>query len=779
MPAYPEYRYIGKNTQRMDAVDIVTGKTTFLDDFRLPKMLCGKALRSPHAHAMIKRIDAGAAKMVKGVHAVLTYKEVPQSWRVGWPLYRPFMDAKLAYVGDIVALVAADTEEIADEAIDLIEVEYEVLQPVFTALESLAPGAPQVYETLPGNAVPPGYPPFQPHGAFWQIKRGDIKEGFEKAAYIAEDTIHFNKMCPPLSPEPPGAIVRWDGGNNYTVWATTQSNYILKVLNSASMLDANLRIMTFNTGGSYGNKQALVGDVVPAALLSRVTNRPVKFFLSKTLQLGTHETRLGATIQAKIGMDKDGRVCVVQGAWLLDSGAYSDSIQGQVGVGLGEMQLVTSKCKYWDFDTNIAITNKIPAGIVRGYGGQELNSCLGLLIARAMKAGNFDPIECYKKNYVQPGDRYQWRDGLWWECKGSHDYPQAMEESARKFGWKDKWKGWGVPTSVNGRKVTGVGAGIIGNADVGEDNTEAYVKIVPDLGRSDGSKVVVQVDITESGMGQRTNVAKMAAEILDVDMSLVQVTDPDTLSNPTGFGLCGSRGTICYGEAVTKATLDVKSKLLEMASRKLNLPAEELDTREGYVYVKADPEKRVNWKGLWEPDLTIMGYGKHIEQFSTPNFCIFIVEVEVDLDTGLTKILKIVSGTDAGQIIDPKTLEMQMQGGIGAACVDTALYEEHIVDLPTGRLMTTNLIDYKWRPFNEFPAFDTVVLQSQIKNASNHFNAVGVGEISGAAGASAVLMAISNAIGEEVAEYPATPDVVLKAIAKKSAAVATAKKGGC
>jgi xanthine dehydrogenase molybdenum-binding subunit len=172
-----------------------------------------------------------------------------------------------------------------------------------------------------------------------------------------------------------------------------------------------------------------------------------------------------------------------------------------------------------------------------------------------------------------------------------------------------------------------------------------------------------------------------------------------------------------------------------------------------------------------------MGYGRHIENFSTPNFCIFIVEVEVDLDTGLSKILKIVSGTDVGQIIDAKTLEMQMHGGIGAACVDTALYEEHIIDKPTGRLMTTNLIDYKWRPFNEFPEFDMAILESQINTF--HFKAVGVGEISGAAGAGAVLMAISNAIGEEVSEYPAGPDVVLKAIAKKSAAVAAAKKGGC
>ena len=773
----PEYRYIGKNTQRLDAVDIVTGKTTFLDDFKLPKMLIGKALRSPHPHAKIKSIDVSTARAMTGVHGVLTYKEVSDSWRVGWPLYRPFMGEKLTYVGDIVALVAAETEEIADEAIDLIQVEYEVLKPVFTALESLAPGAPQMYETLPGNLVPPGYPPFQPHGPFWQIKREDIEEGFKKAAFVAEDTIHFNKMCPPLAPEPPGAIVRWDGGNNYTVWATTQSGYILKILNSASMLDANLRVLTFNVGGSYGNKQALVGEVCSAAVLSHATLRPVKFFLSKTLQLGTHETRLGSTIQAKIGMDKEGRVCAVQGAWLVDSGAYSDSIQGQVGVGLGEMQMVTAKCKYWDFDTNIAITNKVPAGIVRGYGGQELNSCLELLISRTMKAGNFDPIECYKKNYIQPGDRIQWRDGLWWDCKGSAQFPQAIDAAALKFGWNNKWKGWGVPTSVNGSKVTGVGAAITGNCDVGEDNTEAYVKIVPDLGRSEGSKVVVQIDITESGMGQRTNIAKMAADILDVDMSLVQVTDPDTLSNPTGFGLCGSRGTITFGEAVTEAALDVKRKLLAHASKKMNLPAEELDTREGYVYVKADPEKRVPWRGLWEQDLTLMGYGKHIENFSTPNNFIFFVEVEVDQETGLTKILNICGGTDVGQIIDPKTLEMQMQGGIGAACLDTALYEEHILDRPTGRLMTMNLIDYKWRPFNEFPHYDAVVLESQVN--SFHFKAVGVGEVSGAAAAAAVMMAISNAIGEEVSEYPATPAVVLDAIAKKNAAVAAMKKGGC
>lgn len=685
------YRYVGRvNVPRKDAREIVTGKCTFLDDFSLPQLLIGRAKRSPHAHARIKSINVEKARALNGV--------------------------------------AAETREIADEAIELIEVEYEVLPAVTSGIEAIKDGAPQLYPGMfKNNIVTPGYPPFQKDGPFWHLVKGDPEKGFEECAYIAEDTVEFSKMAAPASPEPPGAIVRWEGG-------------------------------------SYGNKQSQVQIVSSAAVLSMKTGRPVKFYQTKAEQMCCFETCLGSQVHAKIGMDKDGVVKAVKAEWTVDTGCLSNATQGQIGVGIGEAQLVMCKCPNWDLDTNLVVTNKQPAGIVRGYGGQELNSCLSLLIGRTMREGGFDPVECYKKNYVGEGDVYTWRDGRQWQAH-SVSYVKAIEAAAEKFGWKDKWKGWGVPTwtSDDGRYVRGVGCGIIGNADIGEDNTEAYVRVVPDL-VGDKARIVLQTNITESGMGQRSNIVKMVAEIMNVPFDKVDITPGDTMINPTGFGLCGSRGTITYGHAVSSAAEDAKHKLFELAKPYLEVAEDSMYLTDYGVATVARPGKFVSWKKLIPQDLTLTGYGQHLENFSTPNMFIVFLEVQVDRETGKVDVLNMLGGTDCGQIIDPSGLEMQAQGGIGSASLDTATFEEHIIDPGTGRTMTYDMIEYKWRPFNEFPEYETCFLESQFDTFQ--FKATGVGEIAGAAAASATMQAISNAIGVQVAQYPATPDVILKALGK-------------
>ncbi|WP_142501328.1 xanthine dehydrogenase family protein molybdopterin-binding subunit [Klebsiella sp. 2680] len=759
------YRYIGKvNVPRKDAQGIVTGKTTFLDDFSLPRMLTGKSLKSPYAHARIISINTEKAKALKGVAAVLTYKEADPTWLLGYPPSKPILGQEMQYIGDTVALVAAESAEIAMEAIDLIEVEYEQLPVITNGIDAVKEGVTQLYKEFKNNIVTPGYPPFQKDGPFWHLIRGDVEKGFDECAICAEDTVEFAKMAAPLAPEPPGAIVSWDGGNDYSIWATTQSCRILEVFGVSVIPDCNLHVRSFNVGGSYGNKQSMVVPVISAALLSRHTGRPVKFYQTKAEQLICSETRLGSQVKAKIGMDEEGVVRAVKAQWFVDTGAFCNTTQGQISVGIGEAQLVMAKCANWDLDTYCIVTNKQPAGIVRGYGGQELNSCLSLLMARAMQAGNFDPVECYKKNYVSDGDPYIWRDGRLWIAH-SINYVPAIEAAAAKFGWKDKWKGWGVPTwtSEDGTRVRGVGCSIIGNADVGEDNTEAYVRIVPDM-VGDKARVILQTDITESGMGQRSNIAKMVAEILNVPYERVELTPPSTKINPTGFGLCGSRGTITYGHAVSNAAENAKKKLCELAVHHLDISMDAMELRDFGVSSKARPDQFVSWKKLIPPDLTLTGYGQHLENFSTPNFFMVLIEVEVNKETGKVDVVRMVGGTDSGQTIDPSMLEMQCQGGIGAASLDTAIYEEHIIDPVTHRTLTFNMLEYKWRPFNEFPVYETSILQSQFDTFQ--FKAVGVGEIAGASAASATMQAISNAIGIQVAQYPATPDVILQALGK-------------
>ena len=763
---YTDYKYIGKRNTRKDARDIVTGRAVFLDDFLVPNMIYGRMLRSPYAHAMIKNINTEKAKALKGVHAILTYKDVNPDWKLGWPPQKKILDEHLRYVGDPVAFVAADTVEIANEAIELIEVEYEILPAALNGWDAGREDAAQLYpELFERNVVTPGFPVFQPEGPFWHLEKGDVEKGFAESEYIIEDRVEYNKMPNPNAPEPPGVIVKQESPMNFKVWATTQGSMILKQLASFGIPGANFKVETFNVGGSYGNKQMLTGLVMCATLLTMATKRPVKVFYTKTEQLQCYENRLGSQISIKIGVDKEGIVNAVKGKWVVEAGALSNATQGQVGVGLGEANLIMAKCPNWDLDSELMATNRTPAGVARGYGGMELNACLNLLFCRALEAGNFDPVDAYKKNYVSHGDTFVWRDGVTWTAH-TMDFRNMIQAAADKFRWKERWQGWGKPSwiSEDGKRRRGVGVGIIGNADAGEDNNEAYVRIMPDMVGNE-ARVIVQMDITESGMGQRSNLAKMAAEILNVPYEKVDISDPGTGEhNPNALGLCGSRGTITYGRPVCEACEDLRTQLFRLAEPYLRVPPDTMELVDFGVRSLHRPERFITWKELIPKELTLTGYGKHVETFGSPSCCIIFLEVEVDMDTGKADVIDMLSGIDAGQIIDPASLEMQLQGGIGSASMDSALFEENVVDGPTGRVMTYNMIEYKWRPFNQFPSFDSSILESQFDTFQ--FKAVGVGEITGAATAPAVMQAISNAIGTQVSEYPATPNVILKALGK-------------
>jgi CO/xanthine dehydrogenase Mo-binding subunit len=762
-----DYRHIGKHTDRRDAYDIVQGKATFLDDFRLADVLVGKVKPSPYPHAKIAHIDVSKALEIEGVEAILTYKDMNPNNQLGIPRHRPILDQTLRCVGDAVAIIAADTQEHANLASDLIEVEYEVLKPVLDVLEAQKDDAPQLYPgILDHNIVPGGFPGFQPSGLWWHLQKGDVDKGFEECAFVAEDTVSFDKKPVPMAPETPGSIVKWEGGNRYRVWATSQSLMVLAMSLSGIFPGTQVEAMSFNVGGSYGNKTCMKLITTYAFLLARATNRPVKFIQSKIEQNTMYETRLGSTVQAKIGMDKDGIVRAVRGLWSVDGGFFGNSVQGQISVGLGEAQLILAKCPNWDLDTRLVVTNKMVAGIVRGYGGQELNSCLSLLLTRTMRAGNFEPVECFKRNFCKAGDRYFWRDGREWTAR-SVNYDAVIDKSAKQFRWHERWKGWGVPSWVSddGRKVRGLGCSVIGNADAGENFAEAYVRMQPDFIDKKRCNFVLHINTVEIGNGERSSMIKMVAEILNVPLESVNMVPADTLLNPRNEGLGGSRGTITNGRAACNAALDLRQKMFDAASLLTRQPPEALECADFGVRPKSKPELWIPFeKCVPDHHTTLTGFGRHLEDFGTPNFFMTYLEVEVDKETGLSKVVDILGATDAGQIIDPGSSEMQCHGGIGSASLDTAFYEESITDEATGRVLTYDMVNYKWRPFNEFPHFETCILESQFE--THFFKAIGFGEIAGAAAASSALMAISNAIGVEVKDYPATPDVILKALGK-------------
>lgn len=749
-----EYRHIGKATPRKDAKEIVTGKAKYIDDIKLPRMLYGGVLRSPHPHARIVNVDTSRAEAYPGVKAVLTYQNVPE-WSAGFPRHRRVLDRTVRFVGEAVALVAAETREIADEALELIDVEYEQLPAVYDVEEAMKADGPQLYEEIPGNVFPRGCRPFGPK-ALQEVVMGDVEQGFREADFIAEGTCYYENIPNPLPPEPPGLIANWEGPNQLTILVSSQSPSMGRNFGRPFIGTVDIRAIGVQCGGSYGTKNTILTPIGYAAALAKAAARPVKIYFSKEEHFNAFTLRLGSRIHGKVGIKKDGTVSAVSADWIVDTGAASEMAQGQVAVGCGEAQLAL-RCVNWDLQPRVVCTNRNPSGMVRGFGGQELKSALLPLVTQALEQAGIDPVEFFIKNFVKEGDGYFWRDGNWWECRGV-DYSRTMKKAAEVFGWHDKWKGWGKPTAVNGTKRRGVGVGIHGNADIGEDETEAYVMLNPD------GTAVVYCNVSDSGMAQRSSLCKMAAEVLNLPLDNVNITPPDTLVNPYEFGLAGSRGTYAVGSAVIEAAEGAKRKLFELAASKLNATPEDLETKDGHIYVRDRTEESIPWVRAMGVTRTCNGYGRFEADFSLANFMMIFAEVEVDVETGETELLRILAATDCGQIIDPFVLEGQIHGALGSAGIDTALFEESVLDKTTGRILNGNMADYKWRTYLDLPEFQTLIMETPFP--SHRFKAVGVGEISTAPGPSAVLMAISNAISKRIMEYPLTPDKILKALGK-------------
>jgi CO/xanthine dehydrogenase Mo-binding subunit len=748
------YRYVGKLMPRQDAADIVTGTVQYMDDRKFQNLLYGKVLRSPYAHANIKKIDRSKAEALPGVRAVVTWEDIP-GWRGGTPRNVRILDKKVRYVGDAVALVAATTEEIAEEALDLIDVEYEVLPAVFDIDSAISPDAPLLYDDLPGNVLPGGTIIYGPD-CLKGVVQGDVNKGFAEADFVSEGTFGYENIPNALAVESVGAVATWEEPNKATLWGTSQAPYMDKVtLFHVFNRQVDIRSIGSHVGGAFGTKIMCWQVQSYAIVLARATKRPVKVVFSKEEHMANFTLRISSRIHARVGIRSDGTLTAIEGDWYVDTGYYSFATQAQVAVGSGEL-MIMAQCPNWNLKNYVVTTNRNASGSMRGFGGQELKCAFIPLLCLAMQKADLDPFEVLKKNFVKPGGGYFWRDGKWYDFRGV-DFSNAMDAGAKKFGWKDKWKGWLRPTSVEGTKRRGIGVGVHGNADVGEDAAEAYVQL------SYYGTATLYLCASEIGNGQKSSYVKMVAEVLQIPPERISMSPADTLITPFEFGPVGSRGTYAIGSAVINAAEDARRKLLEFTAPKLGADAEKLDTSDGIVFVKDQPEKHLKWRAIGN-DRTILGFGRFESDFTMCNCVMSFVEVEVDTETGKVTLLRVVNATDVGQIMDPQSLENQLNGCLGTAGIDSAIFEETILDRRTGHIVNANMIDYKWRTFSELPVIENVIFETPFP--SHRFHAVGVGEIVTSPGPSAVLMAVSNALGKWLYQYPMTPDRILKALSE-------------
>ena len=750
-----DFRYIGKNAPRIDARAIVTGAAEYSNDVFMHGMLYGFIKMSPHPNALIKKIDTSKAEALPGVRAVMTYENA-YPWITGMPPQKKLLDQHVRFVGDPVALIAATSLRIAKEASDLIEIEYEVLPAVFDMEEALKDDAPQLYEQFPHNIIERGCPPFGPN-ALQEIVMGDTAKGFSECAVVAEGTSRYETISNPLPAESPGILCWWENPHQCTMKGCFQSPNIQKMIMQFAIPDTDVRVISTSVGGSFGSKNTIPMEGLYSAALAKASGAPVKLILSKEAHLDTFMLRLGSRLTAKIGLKADGTVHAFEGTWLVDSGVHSDFGQGQIANGLGRAMLMLNKCRNWNYQPYLVATNRCRSGGIRGFGGQESYASLVPVLSMAMAKIDLDPVEFFKKNMCDINGGYYWVEGNWWE---NHflGYSKVMDNAAEHFGWKDKFKGWLKPYKKIGSKQYGAGCCVHGSADCGMLFGEAFVKI-------DGfGNANVNVAIAEGGMGQRSAAVKMAAEILSLPLEKVTISVPDSQDNPWDWGLAGSRGTLVYGRMVGEAARDARAQLMGRAAEMLHCPPEALDTRDGVIFMKEKPEVALPWIAVLGPMNTIIGHGTFEVDHSKPCFMISFVEVEADTDTGDVRLVRIVEGTDVGQVIEPYALKMQLEGGLGSCGSDTALDEEMVLDEKTGKFLTSNLVDFKWRTFPDLPEFETHI--EETPNDLSAFGGIGVGEISGAPLPGAIIMAASNALGVQLMDYPLTPANILKALGK-------------
>jgi len=757
-----KYRHIGIESPRMAAKDYLTGRAKYTRDLNIPGMLYGKVLRSPHPHAEIKRIDTKKAEALPGVICVLSYKNCPD-FKAGLPVvHKRVLDKKVYCVGDGVALVAAETEDIAEEALELIQVEYNILKPVLNIDEALAPDAPQIYPEIPGNRLNTQL--FAELGqTFTSSDFGDIEQGFKEADVIHESDCFVLSGQNALPPEAPAIIAKWSD-DDLIIRGSCHAPGAVKIA-TASALGipiGKIRLITPYVGGSYGSKVISICSsiILYAAALAKTARKPVGVFYSKEEHLAAYLTRLTSKAHYKIGVKRDGSIAAIQGRWQVECGIISGEQACMVGVGLGG-QGVIAKSNNVNIQTDIVITNKIATGPYRGFGYLENSIHILNILYQAIEKIDMDPLDYFRQNRLKAGDEIYHA----YMCTGhiisdGPDIIEALESGANAFQWRKRWKGWGQPTAINGNIVHAIGMGTAGENDVGEQASTGIVQL-----NYDGS-VLVYSGAIEFGAGTRDVQRKIAAEVLCVPLEAVRLTQPDTQSTPVEWGSTGSRSTYSMGNATYYAALDAKSQLLERASVFFKCPAGMLDTEDGFVYLKNAPQKQVPWFPIIGVHKSIEGTGYFHGNYTITVQQFQFVEIALDIETGKIKVIEQIAATDCGQIINPLALKGQLDGYFPG--IDMAIREETVWD-KDGRILNSNMIDYKTRTWNELPNHQSYITENPPQSDPPcPFGAFGAGEPALAPGIPAVTMAIYNATGVWFNHYPITPAAILGALQERS-----------
>jgi CO/xanthine dehydrogenase Mo-binding subunit len=758
-----ELRIIGKNVPRHDAIEKAFGLTCYADDFFMPGMLYGKVLRSQYPSAKILSIDTSKAERLLGVKTVLTAKDVPRNETVtrfgqthamggGFEgLYRVLADKKVHFMGEAVALVAAETEEIAERALRVIKVDYQPLPGVFDPLEAMKPDAPQVEEGK-SNII-----------THYEVIKGNVEEGFFEADMIIKNTYRV-PFVDHAYIEPESGVAWVDENGVVTIRVSTQViEHFRTVADILELPHNRVRVIGTYVGGGFGGKEDITVETF-LALLAFKTRRPVKLTYTREESILCHSKRHPYIMEYKTGAKKDGRLTALQAKLISDAGAY---------VYLSPWVLLYSmvdaagpyRIPHVKVDGYTVLTNNIFTSANRGFGAPQVCFAYESQMDDLAKRLGIDPLGIRKRNYLEKGEALATGQIL--------EHYVALKETTEKAFQALGEKGTAKGNEKIGRGIAS-GMTSYGRMVFLHDTSRSYVSI-----EMDGS-VIIRAGIQDIGGGQASSLCQIVSEILGVPLNDIKIYIADTAMTPLAGTTTATRQLYMSGNATLMAAQEVRKTLLKKAGEMMKIDSQRLDLVDREVVDREGSGKSLPLTNvvkacaseglplyniaLFKAPFRNLTQYERVEGQVFPDFTFgtHAVEVAVDEGTGEVRVLKLISCFDVGRAINRLSVEGQLEGG-AIYGMGYGLTEEVILD--KGITMTPSLSEYLLPTSMDVPDVQTILIESG--DGVGPFGAKGVGEPSVCSVAPAIANAIYDAIGVRIFDLPLTPEKIVRAIKEK------------
>ena len=755
-----EFNVVGQRLPMHDAAAKVKGTAQFTDDIVLPGMLYGKILRSPLPHARILHIDTSKAAKLPGVKGVVTGQDIPDRPYGIVPKARDehaLARGKVRYIGDDVAAVCAIDQEIAEEALELIKVEYEELPAVFDPLEAIKEGAPLVHDGVPNNI------------SFYIKKEfGAVEKAFSESDFVFEDTF-YSQAVNHAPMEPHAAVAQYDPlKGEITLYSSTQIPFFLRRNLSATLKipESKVRVIKPKVGGGFGQKIDMFAKDFCAAWFARETGRPVKFVYEREEVFISTRQRHPMYITVKTGMKKDGTIHAQRFKAYADGGAFNSTAPTMIALSCYFL-MIPYRVNNLIYEGHHVYTNKPVGGAMRGHGIPQARFAVERQLDMIAGRIGIDPVELRLKNSIQAGEPHPAKFII-----NSCGFSDCLKKAAEAIGWKEK----------RGKLPRGRGIGIAGASFPSGVSNMSHISSgsVVQLGQ-DGA-VNVLSGAADIGQGAETVISQIVAEVLGVPMEDIRITAADTGITPLDPGTFGSGVTVRAGNAARLAAMEVREKLFKCVADKLKVSVEDLSAKDRFIFVPGDPDRGITLKealkayqyadlpmpivgrAAWfppatEPTTLFKEDGNFSPSYS---FMAQAAEVDVNLETGQIKLLKMVTAHDCGRAINPMLVEGQLEGSVVGG-MGQALYENIIVE--KGQVMNPSFLDYGFPTFLEMPEIEAIEVETD--DPVGPFGAKEAGEGTQLSPAPAIVNAIYDAIGVDFKELPVTSEIILQTLGEQ------------